>query len=77
LPGAGPLHGPGRYKFYQFTTINDCTRLRIMRAHPRNNQKTAIQFVDYVLSQPPFAVETLGIRSDFYHFGWPSRSIGL
>lgn len=44
LPAAKPVGRRG--KFYQFTAIDDCTRLRIMRIYPRNNQKTAIQFVD-------------------------------
>ena len=48
-----------RGKFYQFTAIDDCTRLRIMKIYPKVNQKTAIQFVDYVLSQLPFAVEAI------------------
>lgn len=56
-PEARPVRRRG--KFYQFTAIDDCTRLRIMKIYPRNNQKTAIQFVDYVLSQLPFAVETI------------------
>lgn len=30
-----------------------------MRIYPRNNQKTAIQLLDYALSQPPFAVQTI------------------
>ncbi|MEU1994201.1 hypothetical protein ABZ511_07105 [Nocardia gamkensis] len=48
-----------RGNFYQFTAIDDCTRLRIPKIYPRNNQKTAILFLDYVLSQLPFAVETI------------------
>jgi transposase len=48
-----------RGKFYQYTAIDDCTRLRVLKIYPRNNQKTAIEFVDYVLSQLPFAVETI------------------
>jgi transposase InsO family protein len=56
-PAAKPAGRRG--KFYQFTAIDDCTRLRVMRIYPRINQKTAIQFVDYVLSQLPFAVETI------------------
>ncbi|MFF8940029.1 integrase core domain-containing protein [Streptomyces paradoxus] len=48
----------GRKKrYHQYTAIDDCTRLRVLRAHPRNDQKTAIQFIDYVLAKLPFAVE--------------------
>jgi hypothetical protein len=35
--------------FYQFTAIDDCTRLRILKVFERNNQRSAIQFVDCVL----------------------------
>lgn len=52
LPGS-------RRRFYQFTAIDDCTRLRVLRAYPACNQKTAIQFVDYVLSKLPFHVEVI------------------
>jgi transposase InsO family protein len=46
-----------RKKYYQFTAIDDCTRLRVLRAYPRCDQKTAIQFIDHVLAKLPFAVE--------------------
>ncbi|MFH8776136.1 integrase core domain-containing protein [Streptomyces sp. NPDC017958] len=39
-----PLGQSGRKKrYYQYTAIDDCTRLRVLRAQPRNDQKTAIQ----------------------------------
>ena len=46
--------GSGRRKaYYRYTAIDDCTRLRVLRAYPRSDQKTAIQFLDYVLSRLP------------------------
>jgi transposase InsO family protein len=51
-----PLKG-SRKKHYQFTAIDDCTRIRVLRIYDRLNQKTAIQFVDYVLEKLPFRVE--------------------
>jgi transposase len=53
-----PLAG-SRKKHYQFTAIDDCTRIRVLRIYPRNNQKTAIQFIDYVLEKLPFRVELI------------------
>ncbi len=53
-----PLPGT-RKRFYQFTAIDDCTRLRVLRIYPKCDQKTAIQFVDYVLQRLPFAVEVI------------------
>jgi hypothetical protein len=37
--------------YYQFTAIDDCTRLRVLRIYPKLNQQTAIQFLDYVLER--------------------------
>jgi transposase InsO family protein len=51
--------GGARKKHYQYTAIDDCTRLRVLRVYPRNNQKTAIQFIDYVLEKLPFSVECI------------------
>jgi transposase InsO family protein len=51
--------GAARKKYYQYTAIDDCTRIRILRIYDRNNQKTAIQFVDYVLSKLPFQAECI------------------
>ncbi|MFJ5026164.1 helix-turn-helix domain-containing protein [Streptomyces goshikiensis] len=48
-----------RAKCYQFTAIDDCTRLRVLRIYPRCNQKTAVQFLDYVLERLPFRVEVI------------------
>jgi transposase InsO family protein len=53
-----PLKG-ARKKYYQFTAIDDCTRLRVLRIYDRLNQKTAIQFVDYVLERLPFLVQVI------------------
>lgn len=53
-----PLQG-SRKKHYQFTAIDDCTRIRVLRIYDRLNQKTAIQFVDYVLEKLPFKVEVI------------------
>lgn len=53
-----PLPG-SRKKHYQYTAFDDCTRLRVLRIYPRNNQKIAIQFLDYVLEKLPFEVQTI------------------
>lgn len=51
--------GGSRKKHYQYTAIDDCTRLRVLRIYDRNNQKSAIQFLDYVLEKLPFGVEVV------------------
>jgi transposase InsO family protein len=46
-------------RYYQFTAIDDCTRLRVLRIYPKRNQQTAIQFLDYLLERLPFRVEVI------------------
>jgi transposase InsO family protein len=53
-----PLKG-SRRKHYQFTAIDDCTRIRVLRIFDRLNQATAIRFLDYVLERLPFQVEVI------------------
>ncbi|HSJ85390.1 MAG TPA: helix-turn-helix domain-containing protein [Acidimicrobiia bacterium] len=47
-----PVGAAGK-KFYQFTAIDDCTRLRVLRVFPRCNQKTAIQFLEWGAARNP------------------------
>jgi transposase InsO family protein len=74
--------GPGRLKrYYQFTAIDDCTRIRVLRMYDRNTQKSAIQFIDYVLAKLPFAVEVVQTDngSEFqgaFHWHLLDRGIG-
>lgn len=53
-----PITG-SRKKHYQYTAIDDCTRIRVLRIYPRNDQKTAIQFLDYVAEKLPFRIECI------------------
>ena len=53
-----PLPG-SRRKYYQFTAIDDCTRLRVLRVYDRCNQATAIRFLDEVMARLPFRIETV------------------
>ena len=53
-----PLPG-SRKKHYQFTAIDDCTRIRVLRVYDRLNQATAIRFLDYLLEKLPFKVEVV------------------
>jgi len=67
---------PGRRtRYHQYTAIDDCTRLRVLRIYERCNQRTSIQFIDYVLSRLPFRAEViqtdnvLNLESSFF-FGY-------
>lgn len=53
-----PVAGRAR-KYYQYTAIDDCTRIRIPKIFDANTQQVAIAFVDYVLSKLPFRVECI------------------
>ena len=53
-----PIGGTKR-KHHQFTAIDDCTRVRVLRVYDHLNQKTAIQFIDYVFEKLPFRVEVI------------------
>ena len=46
-------------KHYQFTAIDDCTRLRVLRIYPRCDMQTAIAFIDYVAERLPFRIDTV------------------
>jgi transposase len=51
---------PGtRKRLYQFTAIDDCTRIRVLKVFDACNQATAIQFVDEVVRRLPFRVLTI------------------
>jgi transposase InsO family protein len=75
-----PLQG-SRKKHYQFTAIDDCTRIRVLRIYDRLNQQSAIRFLDYVLEKLPFKVEV--IQTDHgaefgsqFHYHVLDRGIG-
>jgi transposase InsO family protein len=48
---------PGtRRRLYQFTAIDDCTRIRVLKVYDACNQRTAILFIDEVVRRLPFRV---------------------
>ena len=72
---------PGtRKRLYQFTAIDDCTRIRVLKVYDACNQTTAIQFADDVLRRLPFRVLTIQTDngSEFqsrFHWHLESRDI--
>jgi len=54
-----PLPGLTRKRFYQYTAVDDCTRIRVLKIYEKCNQKNSIQFIDYVLSKLPFPVHSI------------------
>jgi hypothetical protein len=55
-----PLLG-SRKKFYQYTAIDDCTRIRVLRIYPRNNQKSSRS--SRRTTGPSFRARSTGIGS--------------
>jgi transposase InsO family protein len=51
---------PGtRRRLYQFTAIDDCTRIRILKVYDACNQRAAITFIDDVIRRLPFRVHVV------------------
>jgi len=46
-------------RLYQFTAIDDCTRIRVLKIYDACNQRTAIQFFDEVRRRLPFRVHVV------------------
>jgi len=69
-----------RVRRYQYTAIDDATRIRALRIYPKHNQACAIAFVGYVLEQFPFRIRQ--IRTDRGHefqalFHWHVADLGI
>jgi transposase InsO family protein len=51
---------PGtRRRLFQFTAIDDCTRIRVLKIFDACNQRAAIQFIDEVRRRLPFRVHVV------------------
>ncbi len=51
---------PGtRRRLYQFTAVDDCTRIRVLKIFDACSQKTAIQFIDEVIHRLPFRIHVI------------------
>ena len=67
-------------KRYQYTAIDDATRIRALKIYPRPNQANAIAFADHILETFPFRVQS--IRTDRGHefqakFHWHVEDKGI
>ena len=67
-------------KRYQYTAIDDATRIRALQIYPKHNQNYAIKFVDYVIEKFPFRISM--VRTDRGHefqarFHWHVEDQGM
>jgi transposase InsO family protein len=65
---------------FQYTAIDDATRVRALKIYKRHNQKNAIDFIDYVIEKFPFRIHT--VRTDRghefqAHFHWHVEDKGI
>ena len=64
---------------YQFTAMDDATRIRALKVYERHTQASAIDFIDHVVECFPFRIHT--IRTDNGHefqakFHWHVEDLG-
>ncbi len=67
-------------KRYQYTAIDDATRVRALKIYERHNQANAISFIDYVIAKFPFRIRE--VRTDNGHefqakFHWHVEDKGI
>jgi transposase InsO family protein len=72
---------PGtRKRLYQFTAIDDCTRIRILKIYDACNQRNAIRFLDEVRNRLPFRIVVLQTDNgaEFQsNFHWHAESLDI
>lgn len=49
----------GKIRRFQYTAIDDCTRIRAMKVYEKHNQECAIDFINYVAEKFPFRIHTI------------------
>ena len=69
-----------KVKRYQYTAIDDATRIRALKVYKRHNQRNAIDFLDYVIQKFPFRIKI--VRTDNGHefqakFHWHCLDKGI
>jgi transposase InsO family protein len=69
-----------RVRHFQYTAIDDATRVRALKIYSHHNQTNAINFIDYAIDKFPFRIHT--IRTDRGHefqaqFHWHVEDKGI
>lgn len=69
-----------KLKRFQFTAIDDSTRIRALKIYEKHNQLSAIDFINYVIDRFPFRINT--IQTDNGHefqskFHWHVEDLGM
>jgi len=69
-----------KVKRFQYTAIDDATRIRALKVYEKHTQKSAIDFIDTVVDKFPFRIQT--VRTDNGHefqskFHWHVEDLGM
>ena len=72
--------GSQKIKRFQYTAIDDATRVRVLKVYSRHTQENAIHFIDHVVKKLPFRIKM--IRTDNGHefqalFHWHVKDLGI
>jgi len=65
---------------YQYTAIDDATRIRALKVYERHNQANAIDFINYVVEKFPFRIKMIRTDngSEFQaKFHWHVEDLGM
>jgi transposase InsO family protein len=69
-----------RIKRFQYTAIDDCTRIRALKIYNKHNQANSIVFLNYVVERFPFRIKTIrtGNGHEFQtKFHWHIGDMGM
>jgi len=69
-----------KIKRFQYTAIDDATRIRALKIYDKHNQDSSIDFINYVIKKFPFRINT--IQTDNGHefqskFHWHIQDLGM
>ena len=69
-----------KIKRFQYTAIDDATKIRVIKTYPKHNQDHAIKFIDHVIHKMPFRINM--VRTDNGHefqarFHWHVMDQGI
>lgn len=72
--------GTKKVRRFQYTAIDDATRIRALKIYEKHTQQNAIDFIDYVIAKFPFRINT--VRTDNGHefqakFHWHIEDLGM
>ena len=69
-----------KIKRFQYTAIDDATRIRVLKIYEKHNQLSSIDFINYVVEKFPFRINT--IQTDNGHefqskFHWHVQDLNM